>query len=196
MSVFDDFFVFQCQIEVLFLVVECLGWDQEIVMLCGVVEQCSEEMVVMEVVLYECCIDLCIGEWLDQVQFEDVEDQCIFDLIVCDYCCVLCIFVWLVMELVWQILLLQGVWVEVCVKDVFDDFLLVLNDIVMLKCEEVVVLVDGGDFYDVLLDDYEYGMMQVEIVMLFDVMCFWLVVLCEDVLGVEYQLQVFSGDFL
>ena len=51
-----------------------------------------------------------------------------------------------------------------------QDFLPVLNDILMLKREEAAALADGGDLYDALLDDYEPGATQAQIAALFDAM--------------------------
>ncbi|MTH64734.1 carboxypeptidase M32 [Paracoccus shanxieyensis] len=195
MSAFDDLLAFQRQTEALSSVAERLGWDQETVMPRGAVEQRSEEMAAMEAVLHERRTDPRIGEWLDQAQPEDAEDQRILDLIARDHRRASRIPARLAMELARQTSLSQGVWAEARAKDAPDDFLPVLNDIVMLKREEAAALADGGDLYDALLDDYEHGTTQAEIATLFDAMRPRLVALREDVLGAEYQPQALSGDF-
>ncbi|MTH35673.1 carboxypeptidase M32 [Paracoccus limosus] len=195
MSAFDDLLAFQRQTEALSSVAERLGWDQETVMPRGATEQRSEEMAAMESVLHERRTDPRIGEWLDQAEPEDTEDQRVLDLIARDFRRASRIPARLAMELARQTSLSQGLWAEARANDAPQDFLPVLNDILMLKREEASALADGGDLYDALLDDYEPGATQAEIAALFDAMRPRLVALREDVLGADHQPQALSGDF-
>lgn len=195
MSAFDDLLAFQRQTEALSSVAERLGWDQETVMPRGATEQRSEEMAAMESVLHERRTDPRIGEWLDQARPEDAEDQRILDLIARDFRRASRIPARLATELARQTSLSQGVWAEARAKDAPQEFLPVLNDILMLKREEAAALADGGDLYDALLDDYEPGATQAQIAALFDAMRPRLVALRDDILGTAHQPQALSGHF-
>ncbi|QFQ86857.1 carboxypeptidase M32 [Paracoccus kondratievae] len=195
MSAFDDLLAFQRQIEALSSVAERLGWDQETVMPRGAVEQRAEEMAAMEAVLHERRTDPRIGEWLDRAEAEDDEDARILELIGRDYRRASRIPSRLATELARQTSLAQGIWADARAKDAPEDFLPVLNDILMLKREEAAALADGGDLYDALLDDYEPGTTQAEIAALFDAMRPRLVALREDVLGAAHQPEPLTGHF-
>ncbi|WP_323010074.1 carboxypeptidase M32 [Paracoccus sp. (in: a-proteobacteria)] len=195
MSAFDNLLAFQRQTEALSSVAERLAWDQETVMPRGAVEQRSEEMAAMEAVLHERRTDPRIGEWLDHAEPEDDEDTRIIELIARDYRRASRIPARLAMELARQTSLAQGIWADARAKDAPEDFLPVLNDILMLKREEAAALADGGDLYDALLDDYEPGTTQAEIAALFDAMRPRLVALREDVLGAEFQPEPLDGHF-
>ncbi|QRZ14658.1 carboxypeptidase M32 [Paracoccus methylovorus] len=195
MSAFDNLLAFQRQTEALSSVAERLAWDQETVMPRGAVEQRSEEMAAMEAVLHERRTDPRIGEWLDHAEPEDDEDARIIELIARDYRRASRIPARLATELARQTSLAQGIWADARAKDAPEDFLPVLNDILMLKREEAAALADGGDLYDALLDDYEPGTTQAEIAALFDAMRPRLVALREDVLGAEFQPEPLDGHF-
>lgn len=195
MSAFDNLLAFQRQTEALSSVAERLAWDQETVMPRGAVEQRSEEMAAMEAVLHERRTDPRIGEWLDHAEPEDDEDTRIIELIARDYRRASRIPARLATELARQTSLAQGIWADARAKDAPEDFLPVLNDILMLKREEAAALADGGDLYDALLDDYEPGTTQAEIAALFDAMRPRLVALREDVLGAEFQPEPLDGHF-
>ncbi|MFT4013482.1 MAG: carboxypeptidase M32 [Paracoccus sp. (in: a-proteobacteria)] len=195
MSAFEDLLAFQRQTEALSSVAERLGWDQETVMPRGATEQRSEEMAAMEAVLHERRTDPRLAEWLDQAVPEDAEDQRILDLISRDFLRASRIPARLATELARQTSLSQGIWAEARAKDAPQDFLPVLNDILMLKREEAAALADGGDLYDALLEDYEPGTSQAEIAALFDAMRLRLVALREDVLGAAFQPQALTGHF-
>lgn len=195
MSAFDDLLAFQRLTEALSSVAERLGWDQETVMPRGATEQRAEEMAAMEAVLHERRTDPRIGEWLDQAVPEDAEDQRILDLIARDFRRASRVPARLATELARQTSLSQGIWAEARAKDAPEDFLPVLNDILMLKREEAAALADGGDLYDALLDDYEPGATQARIAALFDAMRPRLVALRDDVLGADFQPQPLSGHF-
>ncbi|MDQ7262804.1 carboxypeptidase M32 [Paracoccus sp. PS-1] len=195
MSAFDELLAFQRQTEALSSVAERLAWDQETVMPRGAVEQRAEEMAAMESVLHERRTDPRLGEWLDQAEPEDDEDARIIELIARDHRRASRIPARLATELARQTSLAQGIWAEARAKDAPEDFLPVLNDILMLKREEAAALADGGDLYDALLDDYEPGTTQAEIARLFDAMRPRLVALREDVLGADYQPQPLTGHF-
>jgi len=195
MSAFDELLAFQRQTEALSSVAERLAWDQETVMPRGAVEQRAEEMAAMESVLHERRTDPRLGEWLDQAEPEDDEDARIIELIARDHRRASRIPARLATELARQTSLAQGIWAEARAKDAPEDFLPVLNDILMLKREEAAALADGGDLYDALLDDYEPGTTQAEIARLFDAMRPRLVALREDVLGADYQPQPLAGHF-
>lgn len=195
MSAFDELSAFQRQTEALSSVAERLGWDQETVMPRGATEQRAEEMAAMESVLHERRTDPRIGEWLDQAVPEDEEDARILELIARDHQRATRIPARLAMELAKQTSLAQGIWAEARAKDAPDDFLPVLNDILMLKREEAAALANGGDLYDALLDDYEPGATQAQIAALFDAMRPRLVALREDVLGAAFQPAPLDGHF-
>ncbi|MFH5774313.1 carboxypeptidase M32 [Paracoccus sp. NGMCC 1.201697] len=195
MSAFDDLFAFQRQTEALSSIAERLGWDQETVMPRGAAEQRAEEMAAIEAVLHERRTDPRIGEWLEQAGAEDDEDQRILDLIARDFRRASRIPARLATELARQTSLAQGVWAEARANDAPQDFLPVLNDILMLKREEAAALADGGDLYDALLEDYEPGATQAEIAALFDAMRPRLVALREEVLGAEFQPAMLQGHF-
>lgn len=195
MSAFDELLAFQRQTEALSSVAERLGWDQETVMPRGATEQRSEEMAAMESVLHERRTDPRIGEWLDLAEPEDAEDQRILDLISRDFRRASRIPARLATELARQTSLSQGIWAEARAKDAPQEFLPVLNDILMLKREEAAALADGGDLYDALLEDYEPGATQAQIAALFDAMRPRLVALREDVLGATHQPQPLAGHF-
>lgn len=148
----------------------------------------------MEGVLYVCCIDLCIGDWLFKVIVNidiEVVNLC---LIQCSFDCYNKVFVDLLVDFVWMIFKVYGIWVKVCVVGDFVVFVGIFVDVIEFCCVEVVVLFGDGDVYDVLLNDYELGVIGVEIVVMFDVLCLGLVDLCEVVL-VKLQLQGLSGLF-
>jgi len=195
MSAFDDLFAFQRQTEALSAISERLAWDQETVMPRGAAEQRGEEMAAIEAVLHERRTDPRIGEWLEQAEAGDEEDQRVLDLIARDFRRASRIPARLATELARQTSLAQGVWAEARANDAPEDFLPVLNDILMLKREEAAALADGGDLYDALLDDYEPGATQAEIAALFDAMRPRLVALRDDVLGAEYQPRALEGHF-
>lgn len=195
MSAFDELLAFQRQTEALSSVAERLGWDQETVMPRGATEQRSEEMAAMESVLHERRTDPRIGEWLDRAEAEDAEDQRILDLISREFQRASRIPARLATELARQTSLSQGIWAEARAKDAPEEFLPVLNDILMLKREEAAAIADGGDLYDALLDDYEPGATQAQIAALFDAMRPRLVALREDVLGAAHQPQPLAGHF-
>ncbi|WP_313351911.1 carboxypeptidase M32 [Paracoccus sp. (in: a-proteobacteria)] len=195
MSAFDNLLAFQRQTEALSSVAERLAWDQETVMPRGAVEQRSEEMAAMEAVLHERRTDPRIGEWLDHAEPEDDVDTRIIELIARDYRRASRIPARLATELARQTSLAQGIWADARAKDAPEDFLPVLNDILMLKREEAAALADGGDLYAALLDDYEPGTTQAEIAALFDAMRPRLVALREDVLGAEFQPEPLDGHF-
>ncbi|UXU74652.1 MULTISPECIES: carboxypeptidase M32 [unclassified Paracoccus (in: a-proteobacteria)] len=195
MTALDELLAFQRQTEALSSVAERLGWDQETVMPRGASEQRAEEMAAMEAVLHERRTDPRIGEWLDRAEPEDAEDQRILDLIAREHRRAIRIPARLATELARQTSLSQGIWAEARAKDSPDDFLPVLNDILMLKREEAAALADGGDLYDALLDDYEPGASQWEIARLFDAMRPRLVALRDEILGAEFQPQPLTGHF-
>lgn len=195
MTAFDDLLAFQRQTEALSSIAERLGWDQETVMPRGAAEQRSEEMAAIEAVLHERRSDPRIGEWLDQAEPEDAEDQRVLDLIAREHRRASRIPARLATELARQTSLSQGIWADARAKDAPDEFLPVLNDILMLKREEATALADGGDLYDALLQDYEPGTTQAEIATLFDAMRPRLIALREDVLGADFQPQALSGHF-
>ena len=195
MSAFDDLLAFQRQTEALSSVAERLGWDQETVMPRGATEQRAEESAAMEAVLHERRTDARIGEWLDQAVPEDDEDARIIKLITREHQRATRIPARLATELARQTSLAQSVWAEARANDAPQDFLPVLNDILMLKREEAAALADGGDLYDALLEDYEPGATQAQIAALFDAMRPRLVALRDDVLGADFQPAPLSGDF-
>ncbi|KGJ06503.1 carboxypeptidase Taq Metallo peptidase. MEROPS family M32 [Paracoccus halophilus] len=195
MSAFDELLAFQRQTEALSSVAERLAWDQETVMPRGATEQRAEEIAAMESVLHERRADPRVGEWLDLAEPEDDEDARIIDLIAREHHRATRVPAPLAMELARQTSLAQGVWAEARAKDAPQDFLPVLNDILMLKREEAAALADGGDLYDVLLNDYEPGATQAGIAALFDAMRPRLVALREDILGAEFQPAPLLGHF-
>ncbi len=195
MSAINDLLAFQRQTEALSSVAERLGWDQETVMPRGAAEQRSEEMAAMEAVLHERRTDPRIGEWLDAAEPETEVEVRTLDLIARDYNRTGRIPARLAQELARLTSLAQGIWAEARAADAPEDFLPVLDQVLMLKREQAAALADGGDLYDALLDDYEPGTTGAEIAALFDAMRPRLVALREDVLGAERQPVALSGHF-
>lgn len=195
MNAFDDLLAFQRQTEALSSVAERLGWDQETVMPRGGTEQRSEEMAAMEAVLHERRTDPRIGEWLDAASPRTEPETRIQALIQRDFTRASRIPARLAEELARQTSLAQGIWAEARAKDSPDEFLPVLDQVLMLKREEAAALADGGDLYDALLDDYEPGMTSARIAALFDRMRPRLVALRDAVLGAPRQPQPLTGHF-
>ncbi len=195
MTAFDDLMAFQRQTEALSSVAERLGWDQETVMPRGAVEQRSEEMAAIEALLHERRTDPRLGEWLASVQPRSQTDARTIELIARDYGRASRIPARLATELARLTSLAQSVWADARAADAPDDFLPVLDQVLMLKREEAAALADGGDLYDALLDDYEPGMTGAQIASLFDAMRPRLVALRENILGAENQPAALTGHF-
>ena len=195
MTAFESLLAFQRQTEALSSIAERLGWDQETVMPRGATEQRAEEMAAIEGVLHERRTDPRIAEWLDRAEARDEKERRILDLIGREHRRAARIPGRLATELARQTSLSQGIWAEARANDAPNDFMPVLNDVLMLKREEAAALADGGDLYDALLEDYEPGATQAEIAALFDAMRPRLVALREDVLGADHQPQALTGHF-
>ncbi|MBU3032229.1 carboxypeptidase M32 [Paracoccus marinaquae] len=195
MSAFDDLLAFQRQTEALSSVAERLGWDQETVMPRGATEQRAEEMAAMEEVLHERRTDPRLGEWLAAAEPQTEVEARIVELIARDFTRTSRVPARLASELAKTTSLAQGIWAEARAKEAPEEFLPVLDQVLMLKREQAAALADGGDLYDALLEDYEPDTTAAEIGALFDTMRPRLVALREDILGAEDQPQALTGHF-
>lgn len=199
MTAFDDLFRFQRETEALSSIAERLDWDRETMMPRGAAEQRAEELAALESVLHERRTDARIGEWLDQAAPRSASESRAVALIQREYARMSLIPARLATELARVTSLSQGVWAEARANDAPQDFLPMLNDVVMLKREEAAALAEGGfgggDLYDALLDDYEPGAKAADLAALFDQMRPRLVALRDDVLGAGHQPAALAGHF-
>ena len=195
MTALAELMSFQRQTEALGAIAERLGWDQETVMPRGATEQRAEEMAAIEAVLHERRTDPRIGEWLELAEPEDAEDARMIELIGRAFRRAVRVPARLATELARQTSLAQGIWAEARARDSVEEFLPVLDDILMLKREEAAALAEGGDLYDALLEDYEPGATQAAIATLFGAMRPRLVALRDEILGATVEPVPLSGHF-
>lgn len=199
MTAFDDLIQFQRGTEALSSIAERLDWDRETMMPRGANEQRAEELAALEAVLHERRTDPRLGEWLDQATPRNEVEARTVELIERGYSRNSLIPARLATEMARVTSLSQGVWAEARANDAPQDFLPILNDVLMLKREEAAALAEGGfgggDLYDALLDDYEPDAKASDLAALFDVMRPRLVGLRDDLLGADHQPAALDGHF-
>ena len=168
MSAYDELMAFQRETEALGEVMGRLGWDQETMMPKGAVEQRAEEMAAMDGVLHRRRTDPRIGEWLDIAQPEGDVAKRQVALIRHRYERTRKVPEKLSAALARTTSLAHRVWAEARATDDFALFAPKLEEVLNLSREKADALSDGGGRYEALLDDYEPGMRESDLVQMFD----------------------------
>ncbi len=196
-NVYDELMAFQRDTEALAQVAGRLGWDQETVMPRGAAPQRSEEIGAMEAVLHARRTDPRIGEWLEKIDPESLDEagRANLRLIRRSYRRHTRVPGALAAEIARVTSLAQGIWAQARAAEDFSVFAPILEQVVALKREEAAALADGGDLYDALLDDYEPGMTAAELERMFAALRPRLVALRERLLGAARQPAPLCGEF-
>lgn len=170
MSDYDDLMAYVRDTEALSQVAGRLGWDQETVMPEGAADQRSEEIGALEGVIHSRRTDPVLGDWLARIDPEGLDDvgRAQLRLIRRSHGRAVRIPARLAMALARETARAHGVWAAARKTESVADFLPTLQRIVDLRREEGQALMQGGDAYDALMDDYEPGNTGAETAALFD----------------------------
>ena len=170
MSAYDDLMAYQRQTEALAQVAGRLGWDQETMMPRGAAEQRSEEIGALESVLHARRTAAEVGDWLaaiDDASLGEVE-RANLRHIRKDFERASKVPAALASRIAQVTSVAFGKWAEARENEDFAAFAPVLEEIVALRREEGAHVAGGGDVYDALLSEYEFGATGGEVATLFD----------------------------
>lgn len=195
MSAYEDLMEFQRETEALGQVMGRLGWDQETVMPPGAAEQRAEEMAALDGVLHARRTDPRIGDWLAAASPEDEVARRKIELIRRRFERTQRVPAKLSAALARTTSLAHRVWAEARATNDFDLFAPKLTEVLTLSREKAAALAGDGNLYDALLDDYEPGMTEAELVAMFDALRPRLVALRERVLGSDRAVPTLDGEF-
>ncbi len=197
MTHYEDLMAFDRQTQALAQVAGRLGWDQETMMPRGAAPQRGEESEALTHVLHARRTDPRVGEWLQAIDAASLDEvgQANLRHIQREYDRSNRVPVKLAGELARLTSEAQGLWAQARAADDFPAFAPVLAKIVALKREEAAALAAGGDLYDALLSDYEYGTTGAELQAMFDALRPRLVALRDRVMGAAHQPAALEGTF-
>ena len=195
MTAYDELMAFQRETEALGQVMGRLGWDQETMMPHGASEQRAEEMAALDGVLHARKTDPRIGDWLAAAEPVDDVAHRKLALIRRRYERTQRVPAKLSAALARTCSLAHRVWAEARAANDFDMFAPKLTEVLALSREKAAALADGGNLYDALLDDYEPGMTEADLVAMFDALRPRLVTLREKVLGADRAIPKLTRDF-
>lgn len=189
MAAYDDLMAYQRETEALAQIAGRLEWDQETMMPRGAAAQRGEEVGVLAGVLHARRVDPRIGDWLDTIDGDGLDDVGRANLrhISRSFERNTKVPAALATELARATSVTQGVWAEARANEDFAAFAPDLKKIVNLRREEAEALAAGGDLYDALLKDYEPGATAAELEAMFGALRPRLVELRDKVMGTEKQ---------
>ncbi len=159
MTPYDELMAHQRETQALAQVMGRLGWDQETMMPRGAAPQRGEEMAALETVLHERRVNPRVGEWLEKIDADTLDDIGRANLrhIRRSFERTSKIPAPLAARIARVTSEAQGIWAEARAKDDFKAFAPTLTEVLALKREEGQALAGGGDVYDAMLQDYEPG---------------------------------------
>ncbi|KIN65109.1 Thermostable carboxypeptidase [Sulfitobacter noctilucicola] len=172
MTAYDDLMAHTRETQALAQVMGRLGWDQETMMPRGAAPQRGEEMAALEGVLHARRTDPKIGEWLDTIASDTLDDVGRANLrhIRRSYDRSSKVPAALAARIARVTSEAQGTWAEARAEDDFAAFAPTLSEVLSLKREEGQALATGGDVYDAMLQDYEPGTTGAELEAMFGAM--------------------------
>lgn len=197
MDNYSDLMDHQRQTEALGQVAGRLGWDQETMMPGGAAEQRAEEMAALESVLHARRVDPKIGDWLDSIEPDTLDDVGRANLrhIKRSFERNTKVPAKLAAELARVTSMSQGIWAKARADEDYDAFAPTLAQVIALRREEAAALADGADPYDALLNDYEPGMTGAELEAMFGALRPRLVALRDKILGSDTKPQALDREF-
>ncbi len=159
MTPYDDLMAHERETQALAQVMGRLGWDQETMMPRGAAPQRGEEMSAMEGVLHARRMNPRIGEWLEKIDAETLDDVGRANLrhIRRSFDRASKVPSALAARIARVTSEAQGIWAEARADNDFAAFAPTLTEVLSLKREEGQALAGGGDVYDAMLQDYEPG---------------------------------------
>ncbi len=172
MTPYDDLMAHVRETQALSQVMGRLGWDQETMMPRGAAPQRGEEMATLESVLHERRLNPRVGEWLERIDPETLDDVGRANLrhIRRSFERASKVPAALAARIARVTSEAQGIWAEARAADDFAAFAPTLTEVLSLKREEGQALSAGGDVYDAMLQDYEPGASGAELEAMFGAM--------------------------
>ena len=173
-----------------------LSWDQETMMPPGGDEARAEQVGALSATMHARTVDPRVGEWLERAKPEGERERANLRRIRRDFERASRLPERLVEEIARTTAKGQGVWAKARAADDFAAFRPTLERIVELRQEEASILLEeGADLYDALLDDYEPGMRTAQVVAMFDALRPALVSLRERIAASGVEPPRLSGTF-
>ncbi len=195
MGAFDELMAYQRRTEALGQIAGRLAWDRETVMPQGAAGQRAEEIGAIEAVLHARRTDQRLGEWLERAEPPDEAGVAQLREIRRSHERACRVPVDLAMALAQLASRAQGVWAQARALDDPGPFLPMLEEMVRLRREEAAALAEGrGGLYDALLEEYEPGATEKQLVVLFGSMRPRLVALRERALAMA-EVAPLQGHF-
>ncbi|MEO9824468.1 MAG: carboxypeptidase M32 [Paracoccaceae bacterium] len=196
MSAFTDLMAFQRETEALGQVMGRLGWDQETMMPLGAAEQRAEEMAALDGVLHRRRTDPSIGEWLETAEASDEVGIRHLALIRRRFEKTAKIPEKLSAALARSTSLAHRTWAEARETNDYDLFAPALEEVLGLAREKASAQAsDGAGLYDALLDDYEPGATEEDLIAMFGALRPRLVDLRDRIMGSERYVPGLDQEF-